>query len=474
LTFSTDEPVGRFSAALRKARAFITATDTAAVARRAGATALVIRLASAGLAYVAQVVFARLMGQYEYGVFAYTWVWFLVFAAVATLGFGDSPVRYVAQLRERGEFAHLRGFIRFAPMVIAASSIVFGALLIAALPFAEGILEHAYLMPMALMAVSIPFACLQSFLEGLGRSYNWTIPALLPVYILRQGLLLVIMVAAVALGFEPTALTGFGCLILTMVLSTAYQATAIRIRVHRVVERGPRAYRPREWMRGSAPFAVLYGAQHLSSFADVLVLSFFVSPAKIAIYFAATRIIQVVNLIPYAATVGTAHLFSAAHTRGDHDELQRLCRYVAATTLLIAAIALTIIVTAGQMMLDMFGHGFAMGYVPLVILAAGVLARVAAGPAEDMLNMTGHGDISASTYLVIVVVNVVLAAVMIVPFGLNGAAIASSISLALRALWLSFAVWRRLHVHTSILTILLVGGLAGIHARAEHLRAPAE
>ena len=63
------------SAALRKARVFITASDTAAVARRAGAIALVIRLTSAALAYIAQVVFARLMGQYEYGVFAYTWVW---------------------------------------------------------------------------------------------------------------------------------------------------------------------------------------------------------------------------------------------------------------------------------------------------------------------------------------------------------------------------------------------------------------
>ncbi len=474
MNFSTDEPAGRLRAALRQARAFTTATDTAAVARRAGAIALVIRLTSAGLAYLAQVVFARLMGQYEYGVFAYTWVWFLVFSAIASLGFGDSPLRYVAQLRERGEFAHLRGFIRFAPFVILASSILFGAVLIAILPFANGILDHAYLLPMALMAVSIPFACLQSFLEGLGRSYNWTIPALFPVYILRQGLLLVLMAAAVALGFKATALTGFVCLMLTMAISTAYQATAIRVRLHRVVDRGPRAYRPREWIRGSAPFAVLYGAQHLSSFADVLVLSFFVSPAEIAIYFAATRIIQVVNLVPYAATVGTAHLFSAAHTRGDHDELQRLCRYVAATTLLIAAIALSIIVAAGVTMLNMFGHGFEAGYVPLVILAAGVLARVAAGPAEDMLNMTGHGDISASTYLAIVVVNVLLAIALVIPFGLNGAAIASAISLALRALWLSFAVWKRLHVRTSILTIMLAGGLAAMHARDEHLRTPAE
>ncbi len=282
------------------------------------------------------------------------------------------------------------------------------------------------------------------------------------------------MVAAVALGFEATALTGFVCLILTMVVSIAYQATAILLRLRHVIEPGPRAYRPREWMRGSAPFAVLYGAQHLSSFADVLVLSFFVSPAEIAIYFAATRIIQVVNLVPYAATVGTAHLFSASHTRGDHDALQRLCRAVAAATFVIAAIAVTTMIATGHWLLQMFGHGFDAGYTPLVILAAGVMARVAAGPAEDMLNMTGHGDISASTYLAVVVVNVVLAVVLIVPFGLNGAAVASACAMALRALWLALAVRRRLGVHTSIIAAVLSMQLAAIGSRRAHLRAPAE
>jgi O-antigen/teichoic acid export membrane protein len=461
-------------ALLRVASDFRTATDTTSIARRSGAIALVIRLASAGLAYFAQVVFARLMGQFEYGVFAYTWVWFLVFSAVATLGFGDSPVRYVAQLRERGETAHLRGFIRFAPLVMLASSVIFGGLLVILLPLADRYLEHAYLMPMALMAVSIPFACFQSFLEGLGRSYDWTIPALLPVYIIRHGLLLILMVAAVAMGFEATAMTGFLCLIVTMTISTAYQAFVIYVRLRRVLEPGPRAYRPREWVRGSAPFAVLYGAQHLSSFADVLVLSFFVSPAEIAIYFAATRIIQVVNLVPYAATVGTAHLFSAAHTRGDHDELQRLCRHVAAATLAIAGIALATIIGAGDWLLQMFGDGFQAGYTPLVILAAGVFARVAAGPAEDMLNMTGHGDVSASTYLATVGVNVVLAAALVVPLGLNGAAIATAISLALRALWLSLAVWKRVRVRTSILAFGGPGRSAAAHAPDEHLRTPAE
>ncbi len=474
MSLTKELSVGRLRELLSRARDLATRKDRAGVARRSAVIALVIRLTSAALAYVAQVVFARLMGQYEYGVFAYTWVWFLVFSAVATLGFGDSPVRYVAQLRARGEEDYLRGFIRFAPLTMLAASVAFGALLIALLPLAGGLIEHDYLMPMAFMAVSIPFACLQAFFEGLGRSYDWTIPALLPNYILRHGLLLIIMVAAVWLGFAATAQTGFTCLVLAMTISIAYQATTILYRLRRVVPPGPRAYRPGEWVKGSAPFALLYAAQHLSSFADVLVLSFFVSPAEIAIYFAATRIIQVVNLVPYAATVGTAHLFSASHTLGDHAELQRLCRSVAATTFTIAAIAVLAVVAGGDRLLGMFGHGFEEGYTPLVILAAGVFARVAAGPAEDMLNMTGHSNVSASTYLAIVAVNVPLAVALVIPFGLNGAAVASAIALTLRALWLSYAVWKRLRVRTSILAVIAAWGFSGFGARGPELHTPAE
>ncbi len=453
MTIATE---GRFGGAglLKRARTTLTGTDTASVAQRSSAIALIIRLSSAALAYLAQVVLARLMGQHEYGVFAYTWVWFLVFAAIATLGFGDSPVRYIAQLRARGEPSHLRGFVRFSAIATLTSSIGFGALLIAVLPLAGGWIDNVYLMPMALMAISIPFACVQALLEAIGRSYSWTIPALAPVYILRHGLLLLFMVGAVAIDMEATALTGYICLVATMVVSTAYQAIAILMRMRRAIEPGPTAYRPREWLIGSAPFAVLYAGQHLASFADVLVLSFFASPAEIAIYFAATRIIQVVNLVPFAATVGTAHLFSARHTRGDHDGLQRLCRHVVAATFVIAGAAVALLVAGGDWLLAMFGDGFEAGYTPLVILAIGVVVRVAAGPAEDVLNMTGYSGLSASTYLVIVGVNVAFAVPLIMAFGVNGAAMAGALALTLRAVWLAIAARRRLHVDTTVLALL--------------------
>ena len=323
------------------------------------------------LAYVAQVVLARLMGQFEYGVFAYTWVWFMVGGAVSTLGFGDRPLRFIPQLRERGEADHLRGFLRFAALVTIATSFVAAALLIAGMLAAGRWIGSAYVLPMALMALSLPFACMQSFLEGVGRSYGWTMPALLPIYILRHGLLLVFMVAAVALGFEASAIDAFICLVLTLAVSTALPGRRpCSCACGASCRPGPPPTVRANGCAARRPSPCCTARSYLSSFADVLVLSFFVSPAEIAIYFAATRIIQVVNLIPFAATVGTAHLFSATHTRGDRAELQRLCRHVAVTTFIIAAVAVGIHLVAGEWLLGMFGDGFDAGYVPLAILAA--------------------------------------------------------------------------------------------------------
>jgi O-antigen/teichoic acid export membrane protein len=471
LVFLTNRQSAAARGAAISPRALLRRLNLDSPAHRAAAIALMIRLGNAALAYVAQVLLARLMGQFEYGVFAYTWAWFVVFGALATLGFGESTVRFVPELRERGEVGHLCGFVRFAPLAIVAGSILTAAILIVALPFAGSIIGAPYVLPMMLMAISLPFACLQSFFEGIGRCYGWTVPALLPIYILRHGLLLAFMIAAVAFGFQASAATALICLALTVTVSLAAQALAILPKLARTLPPNPRRYRPSEWVRGAMPFALLHGAANFLSFADVVVLSFFVGPNEIATYFAATRIIHVVNLVPYAATVGTAHLFAAANARGDRAELQRLCRHVALTTFAIAFLAVAALLILGKLLLGMFGDGFEAGFLPLAILAGGIVVGLAAGPAEDVLNMTGHGSLSASTYLAIIGVNVALCAALIGPFGIAGAAAASAGAMTARALWLWRAAQRRIGVDTSVAAAL--AATLG-NCRASQRAAPAE
>jgi peptidoglycan biosynthesis protein MviN/MurJ (putative lipid II flippase) len=72
-----------------------------------------------------------------------------------------------------------------------------------------------------------------------------------------------------------------------------------------------------------------------------------------------------------------------------------------------------------------------------------------------------------------VAINVVLAIALIIPFGLAGAAVASAVATARRAVWLALAVHRRLGIQTSILTAFFSPRPAAA-ARHEELRTPAE
>ena len=84
----------------------------------------------------------------------------------------------------------------------------------------------------------------------------------------------------------------------------------------------------------------------------------------------------------------------------------------------------------------------------MLILAAGVIAAISAGPAEEILNMTGHGIVSAWSSVVLVALSIALNLALIIPFGVIGAAAATSILLAGRSAWLAYEVRRRLGVRT--------------------------
>jgi len=434
---------------LRKARTVSSASNGRfTLAHGAAAHALMIRISSAGLAFASQAVLAHLMGQHEFGIFAFAWVWFSVLGCFANLGFGDSTIRFIPQLRSRGDDVYLRGYLRFAPAAAFAGSVLAGVIAVAAVIIARPFLDQAYVLPLIVMVTAVPLVSLQSVLEGVGRSYEWIVAALVPIYILRHGFLLLFMAAAVSLGYAATAVTALWCVALAAAAALAWQAVAIIRRLRGAVPHGARAYRPREWIRGSVPFTVLHGAGVLFGFTDVMVLSLFAAPAEVAVYFAATRVIQVANLIPYAARVAASHLFSAAHARGDVDAIQRLAEQMTRLTFAAAFVCLAGIAAGGEWLLSAFGDGFTTGYIPMLILAAGVIAAISAGPAEEILNMTGHGIVSAWSSVVLVALSIALNLALIIPFGVIGAAAATSILLAGRSAWLAYEVRRRLGVRT--------------------------
>ena len=77
-----------------------------------------VRIASAGILYLSQVVLARWMGAFEYGIYVFVWTWVLVLSGLSHLGLPTLMIRLVPEYLERGE----HGAAARAPAAAAAPS----------------------------------------------------------------------------------------------------------------------------------------------------------------------------------------------------------------------------------------------------------------------------------------------------------------------------------------------------------------
>ena len=78
---------------------------------RLAATAFMVRVVGAALAYFAQVMLARWMGTSEYGVYVYVWTWLILLGSMMDFGISVSAQKFIPEYRSAGNLALLRGFL---------------------------------------------------------------------------------------------------------------------------------------------------------------------------------------------------------------------------------------------------------------------------------------------------------------------------------------------------------------------------
>src|ERR1700739_1164901 len=97
----------------------------ASVTRRLAGTIFIIRVLSAGMAYLSQILLARWMGSSDYGIYVYVWTWVLLLGSMMDFGISVSAQKIIPEYRTSGDHALLRGFLSGSRwMTFAVSSVV--------------------------------------------------------------------------------------------------------------------------------------------------------------------------------------------------------------------------------------------------------------------------------------------------------------------------------------------------------------
>jgi O-antigen/teichoic acid export membrane protein len=270
--------------------------------------------------------------------------------------------------------------------------------------------------------------------------------AIAPPFIVRHGLIGAGVLTAFLLDVPLTAAAAVAITLGAVLISLTLQAGFVFWRIRKTVPAAAHKTDLRTWLKTALPLVFVDGTLLLFSNADILILSLFVSPAEIALYFAASRILQLVAFVQYAAAAATTQQFSALNATGHHMALEALARTTTRLTFLAAAAAAVTIYLMAPFLLQLFGDGFVGAMPILAILMIGLIVQAFSGPAESVLNMSGHERTTALTYTAALLLNICLNLILIPAYGAVGAAIATALSLALASLTLTFAVRKHLGI----------------------------
>ena len=420
------------------------------IAQLVAGKVFLVRVGSALLALVSQVLLARWMGSSEFGVFIYAWTWVLMIGAISDVGLSSAARRFIPEYTELKSFDRLRGFLSGSRWLAFAIATGIGTVGFVAVNLLTPWLDHFAIIPLYLACLTIPIYGLVQVQAGIAQSYDWPSLAFMPFYIWRQLGLTALMGFAWLVAVPTGAVTAMIVAVTTTWAVTIGQSVVLNRRLRNKVPEGAKRYEVKAWFATSLPIFVVEGFYLLLTYVDIIALEQFRSPHDVAVYYAGARLLAIVAFVYFAIAGATTHKFTEYHVSGDRQRLAAFFSETIRWTFWPSVIACGAILIFGRPLLSLFGAGFEAGYDVMFILAVGMLARAAVGPAERLLNMLGERRQCAIVYATAFVINLTLCVVLIPHIGIEGAATATSTALVAESTMLYVVARRRLGLHVFI------------------------
>ncbi|MEH3106992.1 MAG: oligosaccharide flippase family protein [Sphingomonas fennica] len=184
--------------------------------------------------------------------------------------------------------------------------------------------------------------------------------------------------------------------------------------------------------------------QLLLSYAPAFVLGILSTDAAVGRYALAWRMALGVNLL--VATIGffAAPRFAAFYARGDMDGLRKMAAQSIAMSAALSVVPTLIALVVAVPLLDLFGPGYAEAATTLRILLIGQMFAIAATATTELLGMTGFAHTLRHVNLLSLLVLGVGLAALSPPFGSEGAAMATALTIAVNGIATTVGVRRNL------------------------------
>jgi len=390
-----------------------------------------IRLLNRLLIFVLGVVLARGLGAQGYGIYAYAFAIMTLLMVLAEAGMPRLLLREASAAMALTDGAVLQGVLRRTRQIVAATATgvsVVGLLGLLALGPAN---DPAVLYTTGLMLLLLPAAALTKLIAygmvGLnhvviGKASELLVRPIIVLVLVSTGFLIWPHLREPQYAMAAQLFAGvFGLLVGASILNSLVPISA--------KTRSPE-YRDRAWLKSAGPFMLIGGAGVVNGHADMIMLGWFGEPEEVGVYRVAVQGAALVAFGLHAVNPIIAPEFSRLYAQSNIKQLQRVVT-ASARAILVAALPVVLLFTLyGTAIVSwVFGSEYTDADMPLVILSVAQLINAGYGSVGLLMTMTGHENDAARTMWTTASINIVLNAILIPWLGMNGAALASAISL---------------------------------------------
>jgi O-antigen/teichoic acid export membrane protein len=410
---------------------------------------MALKIISLGLGFFINVILARLLGVKDYGAYALSLSWAGLLGVPAVMGLDVFLIRKISIYHTQREWSLIRGALIWANKISWVSSFSLVGLAILGILISRNQMEPAvfetFCIAMFLIPLTTSARIRQAILQGLNKIILGQMPEQIIFPILFIALSSSIWLFS-AESFSPQTVM---CLRLSaMGITLVFGVFLLRKVLAENVKSATPQFKTTEWFKIAITMFWMSGANVINSYCDSIMLGAFRGSAEVGLYTVATSGAFLVSLILAGVNISLSPIVAALYSKNNMKKLQEVVEKSARWVFLSGWIVGILVMIFGYWFLLIFGIEFIQAKSALNILVIGNIFMSCMGTVAVVLLMTGKERIAMKGFGAGAALNIVLNALFIPQWGIEGAALATATSITVCYMFLTWVAYRELKIQT--------------------------
>jgi O-antigen/teichoic acid export membrane protein len=386
---------------------------------------------SIAFAFVASVVITRTIGPELFGKYSLANSIIQVLSIVAVFGLNGGVVRLTSKYMAAGDPGRVKGTVLSGSGLTAAFSIAIVAATVAAASLvSRRFYAHVHGLDLILRvyALAIPFFALMTVLNGYTQGLKTLKYSVAVEMFVRpvSRLILILILFFAGMKLFAVVIGSVGCFFISAAAALVFAVKASPFDFKKTPASGV----VNELFFYSVPLVLANFTNIVLARSNVMISGHYLDPGTVGILSAALVAAPFVSMTLLSFSKIFAPIISELWEKGDHHRLASQFKTVSGWVFTLSLPVFCVYMLFAGGILSVFGVEFARGARALNILAVGQIVNAVVGPIGFVLTMTGRQKLNLVNSIVLAVSNVVLNLILIPKYGMAGAALATTISLA--------------------------------------------